>query len=188
MHAVFLARAKKCAGLPCRRRSLPTFQVNKQIAAIVEKVTGVPSSVTQKIADRVSESGVLDPKNLQQQVNAARMIGKMAVQFGSQKLASKLQDLSTSVAASSTPQTKPQEMPTLSTDMPTEGNTDDAGVSTQSDASKLPIGDYQSRTALDIIAQLGGLNAEQLAQVAAFESGNRARRTILAKITQLLAH
>lgn len=161
--------------------------MNKQIAAIVERVTGVPSAVTQKIADRVSESGVLDPKNLQQQVNAARMIGKMAVQFGSQKLAAKLQDLSTNVAASSTPQTKPQNEPTLSTGEHTEGKTGEASVTKESDALKLPIADYPSRTALDIIAHLGALNSEQLAQVAAFESANRARRTILAKITQLLA-
>jgi len=68
--------------------------VKKKIAAIVEKVTGVPSAVTLKIADGISKSGVLEPKNLQQQVKAARTIGKIAVQFGSQKLATKLQDLS----------------------------------------------------------------------------------------------
>ena len=161
--------------------------MNKQIAAIVEKVTGVPSAVTQKIADRVSESGVLDPKKLQQHMNAARMIGKMAVQFGSQKLATKLQDLSTSVAASSTPQTEAQTNKILNTDEPTKTNTHDANVTTKSDASELPIGDYPSRTARDITFELGGLTAEQLAQIAVFESANRARRTILAKIDQLLA-
>ena len=155
--------------------------MNKEIAAIVEKLTGMPSAVTQKIADRVSDSGVLDPKNLQQQVSAARMIGKMAVQFGSQKLAAKLQDLSTSVAASSTPQPKPP----LNTDEP--ANAQGARAITESDASKLPIGDYTSRTARDIIADLGGMSAKQLAQIAAFESDNRARRTILGKIDQLLA-
>ena len=155
--------------------------MNKEIAAIVEKVTGVPSAVTQKIADRVSDSGVLDPKNLQQQVNAARMIGKLAVQFGSQKLAAKLQDLSNSVAASSTPQ---PNLP-LKTDEPASAQ--GAGMTTDSDASKLPIGDYTARTARDIIADLGEMNAGQLEQIAAFESANRARRTILAKIDQLLA-
>ncbi len=157
--------------------------MNKEFAAIVEKVTGMPSAVTQKIADCVSETGLLDPKNLQQQVNAARMIGKMAVQFGSQKLAAKLQDLSTTIAASSTPQTKPPE----NADKATKPDTRDASVSSDSDASKLPIADYPSRTALDVIAELGGMNAEQLAQIATFESANRARRTILAKIDQLLA-
>lgn len=157
--------------------------MNKEFAAIVEKVTGVPSAVTQRIADRVSESGVLDPKNLQQQVNAARMIGKMAVQFGSQKLAAKLQNLSTTVAASSTPQTKPPE----NAEKATTTNTRDASVSSDSAATKLPIDNYSSRTALEIIAELDGMNAEQLAQIAAFESVNRARRTIISKIDQLLA-
>ena len=155
--------------------------MNKEIAAIVERVTGVPSAVTQKIADRVIDSGVLDPKNLQRQVSAARLIGKLAVQFGSQKLAAKLQDLSTSVAASSTPQPKPP----LNTDEPANGQ--GAGTISDNDASKLPIADYPTRTARDIIADLGGMNARQLAQIAAFESANRARRTILAKIDQLLA-
>jgi len=75
--------------------------VNKQIAAIVEKMTGVPAAVTQKVADRIAESGMLEPKKVQQQVNAARMIGKMAVEFGSKKLAAKLQDVSNGGAASS---------------------------------------------------------------------------------------
>lgn len=161
--------------------------MNKQIAAIVEKLTGVPSAVTQKIADRVSDSGVLDPKNLQQQMNAARMIGKMAVQFGSQKLAAKLQDLSTTVAASPKPQKETQTNPTLNSDEPTKTETRDVSVTFKSDASELPIVDYPARTARDIITELGGLNAEQLAQIAVFESANRARRTILAKVDQLLA-
>ena len=155
--------------------------MNKEIAAIVEKVTGVPSAVIQKIADRVSDSGVLDPKNLQRQVSAARMIGKLAVQFGSQKLAAKLQDLSTSVAASSPPQSNPP----LNNDEPASAQ--GAGTNTDSDASLLPIDDYTARTAREIIADLGGMNATQLEQIAAFESANRARRTILAKIDQLLA-
>ena len=133
--------------------------MNRKIAAIVERMTGVPAAVTQKVADRITESGMLEPKKVQQQVNAARMIGKMAVQFGSKKL---------------TPKT-------------TKADTSDVNATVDNGESILSISDYSSRNALDITAQLNGLSGEQLAQIAAFESANRARRTILAKIEQLLA-
>jgi len=158
--------------------------VNKQIAAIVEKMTGVPAAVTQKVADRIAESGMLEPKKVQQQVNAARMIGKMAVQFGSKKLAAKLQDVSNGGAASSSAS---QTQGTRHTDEPNKADTPDANATVDSSESVLPINDYSSRSALDIIAQLDGLSGEQLAHIAAFESANRARRTIIAKINQLLA-
>ena len=157
--------------------------MNKNIAAVVEKLTGVPAAVTQKVADRIADSGMLEPKNVQQQVNAARMIGKMAVQFGSQKLAAKLQDISSNVAASSST----AQMPTQNTEEAATSDIPVANADVVGGDSVLPISDYASRKALDITAQLSGLSGEQLLIIAEFESANRARRTILAKIDQLLA-
>lgn len=158
---------------------MPPFQVNKQLAALVERLTGVPAAVTQKVADRIVDSGMLEPKKISQQVNAARMIGKMAVQFGSQKLASKLQDVGTT----------PTEQAAAATEIAEPNNAAPAAPTEQVAEAilDLAIDDYTSLKAIDIISRLDSLDREQLSTISKFEAANRGRRTIISKIDQLLA-
>jgi hypothetical protein len=52
-------------------------------------------------------------------------------------------------------------------------------------APELAIPSYDTLAASQIVARLKGLNAEELQAVRAHEAAHRARRTILARITQL---
>jgi len=52
-------------------------------------------------------------------------------------------------------------------------------------AATLAITDYDSLAASQGIPRLAGLSADELAEVARYESAHRGRRTILGKITQL---
>jgi hypothetical protein len=54
-------------------------------------------------------------------------------------------------------------------------------------AGELPIPDYESLAAIHVVDRLSTLRPDELEQVRAFEQGNRARRTVLAKVEQLQA-
>jgi hypothetical protein len=54
-------------------------------------------------------------------------------------------------------------------------------------SAALPIGDYESLAASQVVARLGPLTLDELDQVEAFEIASRNRRTVLGKIAQLRA-
>jgi hypothetical protein len=53
-------------------------------------------------------------------------------------------------------------------------------------AGHLPIDEYESLAASQVVARLPTLTEDELAAVRAFEAGHRGRRTILGRIDQLL--
>ena len=52
-------------------------------------------------------------------------------------------------------------------------------------AAALPINNYDTLSASQIVPRLSGLRPEELARVAAYENAHRRRRTILGRIAQL---
>jgi hypothetical protein len=54
-------------------------------------------------------------------------------------------------------------------------------------ADALPIEEYESLAASQVVARLAGLTSDELADVERFERAHRGRRTVLGKIEQLLA-
>lgn len=54
-------------------------------------------------------------------------------------------------------------------------------------AVDLPIENYESLAASQVVARLERLDADELAQIAEFEAAHRGRRTVLGKIDQLTA-
>jgi hypothetical protein len=52
-------------------------------------------------------------------------------------------------------------------------------------AAALPINNYDTLSASQIVPRLAGLQPQELAQVAAYENAHRRRRTILGRIAQL---
>jgi hypothetical protein len=55
----------------------------------------------------------------------------------------------------------------------------------QMSAESLPISDYESLAAINIVERLRTMNSDELEMIRTFEAAHRARRTILAKIAQL---
>ncbi len=53
-------------------------------------------------------------------------------------------------------------------------------------ADELPIEEYQSLAASQVVARLPALTAEELGEVRRFEAAHRGRRTVLGRIDQLL--
>jgi len=58
-------------------------------------------------------------------------------------------------------------------------------TATTSASSSLPINNYDTLSASQIVPRLAGLRPEELARVRAYENAHRRRRTILGRIAQL---
>jgi hypothetical protein len=54
-------------------------------------------------------------------------------------------------------------------------------------ATSLPLDDYESLAASQVVARLDRLDRDELRRIQEFETSHRGRRTILGKVEQLLA-
>lgn len=100
-------------------------------------------------------------------IQAAKFVGTMAAMQGRQQFGDKFRKA-----------TEPFFGAEATTPAPT--------ATTAREKSDLPIANYETLSASQIGAHLAALSPEELRRVRAFESANRARKTILARIDQLL--
>jgi len=106
-----------------------------------------------------------------ERVQVARWIGEMAVTYGRRELEKRLAAASASPPAVATNVGVRVVEPLAVVEAPTLGP---------------PFDGYQSLAATQVVQLLGRLTSEDLAAIRIYEAANRARRTILAKIDQLL--
>jgi hypothetical protein len=81
--------------------------------------------------------------------------------------------------------TKPSEPPAPPPPEPTRPAPATRSRATAAAAATLPINNYDTLSASQIVPRLAGLSPEELAHVAAYENAHRRRRTILGRIAQL---
>ena len=143
--------------------------MKKQVVAIAEAIVGVPIVVSQRLAQRISDSQIFDSRRAQQKLAGARLVGMMTVRFGSREIVKKIRKVWAIFSDSPAPTTI---KPLLVSDTAIEDD--------------LAIAHYATLSAVDIIAKLEPLSRDDLRAVSKFETAHRARRTILAKIDQLL--
>lgn len=104
-------------------------------------------------------------ERVQRHLTTARMVGKIAVQIGSQEVGKALRHVMTAVNDS-------KVVP--------------GTVSNDSDI-QLALANYPLLSAIEIITQLESLSDDELRALAEFENSHRKRRTVLFKIDQLLS-
>jgi hypothetical protein len=104
-------------------------------------------------------------ERVQRQITAARMVGKVAVHVGSREIGKAIRQVIASVTDS-------RVVPEVA----------DINAETH-----LPLANYPTLNAVDIVAQLETLSADELRAIADFEGVHRMRRTVLFKINQLLS-
>lgn len=102
-----------------------------------------------------------------ERVQVARWIGEMAVIYGRRELEKRMTSVSVELVAVESVVIEPATPVALPLVTP-------------------PFEGYQSLAAAQVVQLLGRLPAGELAQVREYESANRGRRTILAKLDQLL--
>ena len=125
-----------------------------------------------------------------QQVVAARMFGKFAVEDQGPKLVGELQKHVQKVTDQFGGRSAPAPRPTPSSNGTVSPATQTSApvVATPAHgpaAATLAIPDYDSLSASQVVPRLEGLSAEELESVSAYESAHRGRKTILNKIAQL---
>lgn len=166
------------------------------IEQLLDAALYVPLGLFLELRERFPELADKGRQHLTTQVNVARMVGQFAVQMGTRQVQSYL---ARQRAGSDTP----------TPDAPTSASGDAAAAATAGaftttepaadvaepvapvasdappSADELPIPGYDTLAASQIVARLGGLPADQLAAVAAYEAAHRNRKTVLGKIEQL---
>lgn len=127
-----------------------------------------------------------------QQVNMAKVIGQFAVAHGqttATKKLTKVQAQAESILAefglTGTDDAAAPEPEVAAAAPPAPGPAAPAAPRSSAAADDLPIADYDSLAASQVIPRLAGLSADELAAVEAYETSHRGRKTILGKISQL---
>jgi hypothetical protein len=140
--------------------------------SLLDLVLYAPIGFASEFSARFPEYAARGRSTVQTQVSTARFIGEFAVRRATSQL-KKWSDQK-SPSASSAPV-----------------GADAASVSTApppmsgGDGANLPLADYDTLAAAQILPRLVGLSAEELEQVRTYELAHRARKTVLGKITQL---
>lgn len=115
----------------------------------------------------------------------ARFVGQMAITQGRRELerriAARLRPAAPSPTATAD-EAAPDTSTTRTAGAPVTGT---PVTGTADPASALPIADYESLPAINVVQRLATLRPEEIEAIRSFEASHRARRTILAKIAQL---
>jgi hypothetical protein len=101
-----------------------------------------------------------------ERVQVARWIGEMAVTYGRRELEKRMSDTAAQPIAA-----EPVVIPEVAVEMP---------------PLRPPFDGYQSLAAAQVVQLLGRLPAVELSLIREYERANRGRRTVLAKLDQLL--
>jgi hypothetical protein len=157
------------------------------IEHVLDVVLYAPIGVALEVQRRLPELVRDGRRQAEQRVVLARFIGRMAVHVGRQELNKRLTAMR---------QPAPAAAPAVVVDTTATETVTRAAAETatrperveglvQVAVEDLPIAGYDSLSASQVVGRLASLSADELDAVESYESTNRSRRTILAKVTQL---
>lgn len=123
---------------------------------------------------------------VEQRINLARFVGKLAVQQGQTELRKRVESRLAERAApapqvASVPPPVVERVPAPAEEPPEAAAAAPPAVS----PTQLAIADYDSLAAAQVVARLPGLGEGELDLVEAYERSHRRRRTVLGRIAQL---
>lgn len=152
------------------------------IEQLLDVVLYAPIGAAVEVQRRLPELVKDGRQKAEQRVVLARFIGKMAVHVGRQELDKRIAAL----WAQRSPATD-AVVDVRSTEAAIEPVpvVDAAPNAEPVDVADLAVAGYDSLSASQVVGRLGVLSDDELAAIEAYESANRRRRTILAKIAQL---
>jgi hypothetical protein len=157
------------------------------VRRIVDVAVFAPIGLAAIARDHLPELVETGRERVRQRLTVARFIGELVVQQGRREVSKRLES---PPAAPSRPQT-PMEVPETPmgvtvVDAPSAASSGAPGpASRPPEADSLPIADYESLAASQVVARLAGLDRDDLAAIEAFERAHRSRRTVLGKVEQL---
>ena len=129
-----------------------------------------------------------------QQVQMAKVIGQFAVKQGQTEATKRLTAAQTQaesilgelgLAPQPRSSNRNDHRPRAAKTVDTEPATASPRIRSSAAAADLPIADYDSLAASQVVPRLGGLEPHELDAVRAYELAHRGRKTILGKVAQL---
>ncbi len=163
---------------------------------LLDLVLFAPIGLMTAVRDDLSKFAAIGRR----EVDLARFIGKLAADQGQRAVSSRWASGCKPSAATAAPTARaaggsPDQPPSTpksasrsasgsaSGSAPVKAGGTDGVVALA--ASDLPIADYDSLAASQVVARLAALTPEELDRIERYEASHRARRTVLGKITQL---
>ena len=164
----------------------------RPLGGVLDLAVYVPVGVLLELRERLPRQVRQRRQALENRVQLARFIGRIAVQQGQKELAKRLHpEPALGIATIAEPAsiaTGPVALVSMVpfVEMPVEMPVE-VPVEMPVEAVNLPIAEYESLAAIHVVERLGSLRPDELEAVRSFEQGHRGRRTVLAKVAQLQA-
>ena len=155
------------------------------VGRLIELALFAPIGAAVVARERLPEIVEVGKERVHQRLTLARFIGQMVVHQGRRELERRLAEPRPPAADGSTlrgpvDRAEPAGRP------PTERATDAVPLLVPPPpADQLPIDDYESLAAGQVVARLPGLDRDALESIDTFERSHRNRRTVLNRIAQL---
>lgn len=160
-----------------------TDPLNRLATHLVELTVYAPIGAVALVHDRLPELVAEGRQRVHQRVTVARFIGQMVVAQGRREIERRLAPDQAPEAPSDDDgadglQPAPRPQPAATTSLRPDPGAVPAVTS-------LPVADYESLAASQVVARLAALEPADLDAVEAFERAHRNRRTVLNRIAQL---
>src|SRR3954454_483873 len=158
------------------------------VDALLDLFVYAPLGLAMELSARFPDYAARGRSTVESQVGTARFIGEFAVQQGTRQLRRWVERTRAPQSEAAEPVGEPTPPVVTTADiiasdsaMPTEADHTVVTVVT----GDLPLADYDSLAAAQILPLLVGLTAQELDAVRRYELAHRARMTVLGKIEQL---
>lgn len=148
---------------------------SQPVERAIETLLFAPIGLGAKLVD----DGPDIAKRVSQELSNARFIGRLTVGQGLSAIRSKLEEPAATVSEAPAPGT------TSAASVPESASPAADVVDVDLLADDLALPDYDDLPAIDIVAKLESLTADERQLIGAYETANRARRTVLGKLAQL---
>ena len=149
------------------------------IEKVLDIVVYAPVGLALQIRSDLDTFATSGRTQVSERVQVARWIGEMAVTYGRREIEKRLAGVSVETKAAATPASQPVGQTVVRLDP-------EPSAAVERQTLLQPFDGYQSLAAAQVVQLLGRLPADQLAVIRAYEAAHRGRRTILAKLDQLL--
>lgn len=169
------------------------------IAVLVETMLFAPLGAALILREQLPKLAEQGREHAENRVRVARMVGEFAVKAGKKEVERRLASrpkpgTATASTQDSTPApaaVQPEDSAGADAGTKTAAASDGTGgltmVGERPSVDELPIPDYDSLAASQVVERLASLNQAELDLVRRYEAGGRHRRTILHRIEQLVS-
>ena len=181
---------------PERVRASRAASENNHARAVFQRVFEValyaPVGAAVVLGEQLPKRARRRRQALENRVQLARFIGQLAVRTGQREIAKRIAEQRLAKQAAGAPELQDAHVVGIELTNPPVSSrpklaivADTAGAAEVAPAAGLPIRDYESLAAINVVERLRGMRPDEVESIRQFEVAHRSRRTILAKIDQL---